>query len=140
MGLPIYDNIDRILKEQHMTRRQLAIKAGMKESTMSAAFARRSTTFHPVNLKKIADVLGVTTEELLRDNAVTSDLGIKNGVPTIAATWPLGHPWHAYSEDEIKSITAEAHADFSKLKPHGKYVALLSIKQLLTEQQKPSDT
>lgn len=138
MGLPIYDNIDRILKEKHMSRRQLAFAAGVGEGTMSTAFSRRTTMFHPANLKKIADVLGVTTEELIAEPAAdVTPLGQINGVPTSFVNPPKGYKWklsdgteidgHVWTDDELR---AEIAGDVEKLNLRGKKAAMQHIKEL----------
>ena len=114
MGLPIYDNIDKLLKERGMSRRQLAIKAGIGEGTISTAFTRRSTMFHPRNLQKIADVLDVTIEDLIAEPVTVTTLGKidKSRLHDIGV---------------IKHIIDEA---FSKLNMHGKIIAMERIKEL----------
>lgn len=139
MGLPIYDNIDRLLEENGMSRRQLALKAGIGEGTMSTAFARRSTMFHPTNLQKIADTLGVTVDELKSEPLNTTP----TGRPGEAAVNPgKSHPFHVWTEDEIKQ---EISADLDKLNLKGKKAAMQHIKILIdeplfTEKEKSPDT
>ena len=55
----MYDRLDQILKERGMSRRQLAIAAGIPLSTMSNLFARRTKAPSLGTLKKISDTLGV---------------------------------------------------------------------------------
>lgn len=62
--MDIYDNIDRLLKERHMSRRQLAIAAGIPEASLASAFNRRSKNFPSERLKKIATVLNVLPSEI----------------------------------------------------------------------------
>lgn len=62
--MDFYSRVDDLLKKCHMSRRQLAIKAGIPESTMSTAFMRKSLRFAELNKKKIADALGVNWWEL----------------------------------------------------------------------------
>ena len=50
----MYDKIDAALGVRGMSRRQLAIKAGIPVNTLSAAYSRRSKNFSPVYIKKIA--------------------------------------------------------------------------------------
>lgn len=54
-----YDRIDELLSELHMSRRQLAIKAGIKPSTMSMWFCRKTLHVPLHNIQAIAGVLGV---------------------------------------------------------------------------------
>lgn len=67
-----YDRIDELLKEKGMSRRQLAIQAGISVNNMSGWFTRRTSRVADTHIKAIADVLGVhyvwikfTDEELV---------------------------------------------------------------------------
>ena len=62
--MDMYRKIDEILKQKNMSRRQLAIAAEIPESTLAAAFARKSARFSPVYLYRIAKVLGVSVDKL----------------------------------------------------------------------------
>ena len=62
--MDFYAQVDKLLKEQKMSRRQLAIKTGIPESTMSTAFMRKSLRFSELNKEKIAAALGVPWWEL----------------------------------------------------------------------------
>lgn len=66
--MDIYDRIDAILQERHMSRRQLAIAAGISENTISGAFRRRSG-LKVETIQKIAAVLNVNTLDLIGDAA-----------------------------------------------------------------------
>ena len=61
--MDIYDRIDAILQEKHMSRRQLAQNAGLNNSSLAAAFARRSR-MPPDNLEKIAKALETSPVDL----------------------------------------------------------------------------
>lgn len=61
--MDIYDRIDAILQEKHMSRRQLAREAGVSYSTFAAAFSRRSKLSFE-NITKIANTLQVSPQEL----------------------------------------------------------------------------
>lgn len=69
----IYDRIDEILKEKRMSRRQLAQLAGIPESSLAAAFARKSK-MSMERLAKIAHALHVSPEELNPAINVMDDL------------------------------------------------------------------
>ena len=146
MGLPIYDNIDRILKEKHMSRRQLAIKAGIGEGTMSTAFTRRTTMFHPTNLQKIADALDVSIEELTREQPQVASLGIIDGVPTAFVNPAPGTLYfsadgtqrisaHAISEDECNEAMYAMIDAFDTLNPAGMLVAAEQVKRLAGQEE-----
>jgi len=53
-----FDRLDMILRQKHMSRRALALAVGIKESTMSTAFMRRSGFSHE-DVVKIAEYLGI---------------------------------------------------------------------------------
>lgn len=61
--MDVYDRIDAVLKEKHMSRRQLAIAAGIPESSLAAGFSRRSK-MPPETLEKICGVLRVSPGDL----------------------------------------------------------------------------
>lgn len=63
--MDMYDRIDAILAKKNMSRRQLAITAGISENTLSGAFRRRTKNFSMDNVLRIADVLGVSFVDLL---------------------------------------------------------------------------
>lgn len=63
--MDIYDKIDSILSEKNMSRRQLAILAGISENTISAAFRRRSKKFSTENVFKIAKALNIPWQKLV---------------------------------------------------------------------------
>ena len=62
--MDIYDNIDRIAKQQNLSRRQLAIKANIPPSTLSSAFYRKSDLSASA-LASVANALGVSVSDLL---------------------------------------------------------------------------
>lgn len=70
-----YELIDSLLHERGMSRRQLAIQAGIPESTMSSIFARKSQHVSHDTVNKIASVLGIEPFFLL----FTED-ALKNGL------------------------------------------------------------
>lgn len=124
-----------------MSRRQLAIKAGIGEGTMSTAFARRSTMFHPANLQKIAAALDVTIEELTNESRQDMPLDIIDG---IAANFFTPEPGTFYfSKDGTQRISAHVISEeectealysmidaFDTLNPAGMLVAAEQVKRL----------
>lgn len=60
----VYDKIDEILKERKVSRRKLAMMAGININTMSALFARRPERIPDKYLEKIASALNVSIAEL----------------------------------------------------------------------------
>lgn len=63
--MDIYDRIDKELETRHMSRRQLAIAAGIPESTISTAFFRRTKKLSMENIQKIAAVLNIPWHVLM---------------------------------------------------------------------------
>jgi len=63
--MDFYDRLDTVLKAKKMSRRQLAIAAGIPESTMSVAFMRRTKRFSGDNILRIAEVLDVPWQKLV---------------------------------------------------------------------------
>ena len=55
----VYDKIDELLKQKGMSRRKLAMQAGISTSNMSALFARRPVPLADKYLNPIAAALGV---------------------------------------------------------------------------------
>lgn len=70
--MDVYDKIDEVLKKKHMSRRKLAIEAGIPESSLAASFARRSR-MSPENLQRISKVLDISPLELNVDYRVLYD-------------------------------------------------------------------
>lgn len=60
----IYDNIDNLLHERGINRKQLAQMAGIPYSTLASAFSRKQKNFPIKYAKPIAQVLGVDIEVL----------------------------------------------------------------------------
>ena len=142
MGLPIYDNIDRLLTEKGMSRRQLALAAGINESTISVAFVKRETMFRPATVKKIADTLGVTVDELKNEHVDFVPV-LHDGKPGTLVNPGKSHPFHVWTEDEINQ---EISADLDKLNFIGKRTAMERVKELTLipmyteEKEKSPDT
>ena len=61
-----YELIDELLKDMGMSRRQLAIKAGLSENTMSGLFRRRAKNPSINTCQSIADALGIPVEMLMK--------------------------------------------------------------------------
>lgn len=55
-----YDRVDELLAEKGMSRRQLAIEAGISIDTMSSWFRRKTRNIPEGSISAIADALGVT--------------------------------------------------------------------------------
>ena len=59
------DNLNRILEEKQMTHYRLAILIGMGHDSMSL-YRNDKRTPHVQTIKKIAETLGVTIDELMK--------------------------------------------------------------------------
>ncbi len=63
-----YELIDKLLQDMGMSRRQLAIKAGLSENTMSGLFRRRAKNPSINTCQLIADALEIPVEMLMKSN------------------------------------------------------------------------
>lgn len=70
--MTIADRIDELLREQKISRRQLAIKAGIPPSSFQSAMQRGGTMTFEM-MKKVADALGVQVKDLYSDNEADRD-------------------------------------------------------------------
>lgn len=62
------NKLKRTRVRQGLTQRELTRRSGVAQSTIVALEKRgRNESFHPSTLKKLADALGVTTDDLLED-------------------------------------------------------------------------
>ena len=61
----LYDRIDHILKQKHMTKKELANKAGMPYTTLMSAYYRGKGAMSAEYLNKIANVLEVPLSDLM---------------------------------------------------------------------------
>lgn len=69
--LDFYDRLDKILAEKGISRRRMALQAGIPESTISAAFRRRSKKFSTENIIKISSALQIPLDELIGGEAAS---------------------------------------------------------------------
>ena len=60
-----YDLIDKLLRIKGMSRRKLALSAGIKPGTLSSAYARKTETMDINDVKRIAEVLDADYLELM---------------------------------------------------------------------------
>ena len=63
-NLTVYDRIDMILKERRISRRKLARKTGIPESTLASAFVRRPEHFPAKYIQAIAEALDIPLNSL----------------------------------------------------------------------------
>ena len=64
----VYDKIDLKLKEKRISRRKLAIMAGISPSSLQSAFSRKSDDISSGMLRKIAFALDCSVDDLLEDS------------------------------------------------------------------------
>jgi DNA-binding Xre family transcriptional regulator len=65
--MDIYEKIETLLDERSMSRRQLAIKAGISPATLNSAFANRYKKFSYQMLTKVCSALDIEIWELIGD-------------------------------------------------------------------------
>ena len=88
--MTIYDRIDKVLKEKGMSRRNLARLAGIPETTIASAFARRPERFPVQHLLKIATVLDTPWQKLIagteEERYLAREVMLVTGEPNIKKT------------------------------------------------------
>ena len=62
--MDVYDRIDKVLEKKHISRRKLALLAGVPPTTLQSAFSRKTEKLSFDTIKKIADALGVPVADL----------------------------------------------------------------------------
>lgn len=62
--MTVYENIDKILRERHISRRKLADLAGINANTLAAVFMRKPDPFPEKYLIPIAEALEVPVYQL----------------------------------------------------------------------------
>ena len=65
-----YNRIDELVQKMHMSRRQLAEKAGIKQSTLSMWFFRKTGNISNEQIRAIANALDVSPSEILSKDAL----------------------------------------------------------------------
>ena len=63
--MDVYEKIDSILEKKNISRRKLAILAGIPPTTLQSAFSRKTTNLSLESIEKIAKVLEVSPFELI---------------------------------------------------------------------------
>lgn len=115
-----YDYIDRRLKEIGISRRQLAIKAGVSENTISGAFRRKSKNLSHEIVLKIARVLDVPWIALYNEG----ELDLPYGDYVIAqSVWKGDNDkilTEAYNNGKDASRLAEINQLWNELNETGK--------------------
>ena len=61
-----YEAVESLMRDRHITKRELAKVLGMKENTVTAAFRNnRKATFSNDDIAKISELLGTAQEDIL---------------------------------------------------------------------------
>lgn len=74
--MTVYDRIDMILKERRISRRKLARKTGIPESTLASAFVRRPEHFPAKYIQAIANALDVPWQILVAGTDVQNQTAL----------------------------------------------------------------
>ena len=133
--MTIANRIDAALQTLKMSRRQLAIKAGIPPSSFQSAMERGGSMTAKM-LKSVADALGVSPTFLIGfdDGIIDPGRFADEELIDIKAS-----AWKSYVERDNEretiaayndSITGKLNAAFSKLNNRGKSVALERINEL----------
>ena len=93
-----FERIDRWLNENHMSRRQLAIKAGIPPSTFQSAMERRNKMSDRM-LQAIAPIMGTTVDSLITSDEVESPSGGRVRI--------LDHPGSDFMALSIENISLD---------------------------------
>ena len=118
-----YERIDELLAEKGMSRRQLAIEAGISIDTMSSWFRRRTKRVPADCVKRIADVLNVHYWTLL---VIDDTMNISDIIQNMIST-----------TDELKTGYSDTQliADFHKLTIPNQRLIIRQMKEYFEQQQ-----
>lgn len=103
----VYDKIDEILKERKISRRKLAMMAGININTMSALFARRPERFPDKYLEKIASALSVSIAELKGANLSLFPSAETPSTHRLSLATPAGSP--PFDSSKITNAILKSH-------------------------------
>ena len=117
----IYEKIDKILKERHMSRRKLAIEAGISPSTFQAAFSRKSQMPFET-LQKILNVLEISMEDFSNLSAIPANkvFGAKIRKSFAASNFLKDLGYRTVFTDEASEILADWESDCNTAIENGK--------------------
>ena len=132
----IKDNIRNFRKAANMTQKELATDMGVSVMTIQRYESGAATpTLDRIN--QLAEILGVTSEEILHGKVPTYNFVDSSGVPTTVVMlnseyWKHGKMPQAISEEKQKpeNIKQEIYSDLEKLNDTGKRVAAERVKEL----------
>ena len=130
--MDVYDRIDIELKKRGWSRRQLAIAAGIQETTLASAFKRRSKFFPADRLQKIALTLGVPINQLLpyeefRESQIPND-GDEFDLANLLAVMDIEVSYKNAADYRVKDLLA----GFAGLNAQGRDKVIAYIDDLLS--------
>lgn len=105
-----FERIDRWLNENHMSRRQLAIKAGIPPSTFQSAMERRNKMSDRM-LQAIAPIMGTTVDSLITSDEVESPSGGRVRI--------LDHPGSDFMALSIENLSLDEVLNFCRISRSG---------------------
>ena len=162
--MTIYDNIDALLKEKHMSRRKLARLARINETTLAACFSRRPEHFPSKYAIAIARVLDVDVAALYGTQSILLPVSeVMNAAKSLKEgtseelrqrideieqkeldNWlQLEKAVNAYLRGENISADLKRFLDaYKQLNPSGREQALLRIEEMIHNDlyRKPIDS
>lgn len=133
----IYRKINELLIEHGMTKKELAVKAGIPYSTLVSAFNRDTGNLSVRNIAKIASALNVSVNALLGWEYVGTD---KDGVEVYSPTdmeaffntRPVDEPHNEEEPNSASKVSPKEalNAAFDKLNPVGQDKAVETVEDL----------
>lgn len=120
--MTVCERIDTILKDRGMSRRKLAIKAGIAPSSFQSAMAR-NTSLSLDMLIPISDVLGISVEYL--------HMGIENYQPDITDAELQSMVDSGYADSEDQTTYQELTYLLLKLNELGQQKVIERVEELL---------
>lgn len=105
-----FERIDHWLNENHMSRRQLAIKAGIPPSTFQSAMERRNKMSDRM-LRAIAPIMGTTVDSLITSDEVESPSGGRVRI--------LDHPGSDFMALSIENLSLGEVLNFCRISRSG---------------------
>lgn len=118
-----FERIDNWLNENHMSRRQLAIKAGIPPSTFQSAMERRNKMSDRM-LRAIAPIMGTTVDSLITSDEVESPSGGRVRI--------LDHPESDFSALSIENLSLDEVLYFCRISRSGG-VSEATLRHILSE-------
>lgn len=105
-----FERIDSWLNENHMSRRQLAIKAGIPPSTFQSAMERRNKMSDRM-LRAIAPIMGTTVDALITEYDLET--------PSGGHVRMMNHPESEFVALDITKLSMEEILSFCRISKSG---------------------